>query len=288
MSQIEMERLDDGRIARITFNRPEKLNAFTLSMYGELDELITEAEDDDAVKVIILRGSGSSFSSGQDLAEVGLMYGFGTQKDDRRPSIRRRLNVDRRWANRYLHFFECSKLTIAQVHGHTLGTGFALMLQADFAIAAEDANIGHPGERIAGPGLDFNLPLWISHLGMRRAKELIFTGRTLTGAEAAEIDLVNKAVPLADLEDEVMRLAKELCLMPADGIVMGKEAFRMSYHLMGLSSAFAFGAISHTLGTNLRFEPGEFNYFRERREMGARDAFHLRDERYAEVETPPE
>lgn len=279
------ERIDDGSIFRITFNRPEKLNAFNFKMYEELIELIDEAEEDDDVKVIILRGAGSSFGAGQDLNEVGLIYGFDPEGKARRPSIRRRLAVDRKWAGHYARYWECSKLTVAQVHGHCLGTQFALMITSDFAIAAEDANIGHPGLRLVGPGLEFNIAAWMWCVGMRLAKDMMFTGRTLTGREAAELQVVNRAVPADELDDEVLTFARTLALMPADGVVMAKEAMRMVFDVMGLRTAYTFGAISHTLNTNARFEPGEFNFFRERRDKGAKSAFHERDARYVGLDS---
>ncbi len=271
-------------IFRVTFNRPEKLNAFNFEMYEELTQLLDEAEDDDDVKVIILRGAGKSFGSGQDLAQVGFVYGFGDSKDERRPSIRRRLSIDRKWAAHYARYSECSKITVAQVHGHCLGTHFELMTTSDFVIAADDASIGHPGLRLVGPGLEFNLATWMWAIGMRLAKEMMFTGRVLSGKEAAELHVVNKSVPADQLDDEVMKLANTLSLMPADGVVMAKEALRMVFDIMGVRTGYTFGAISHTLNTNARFEPGEFNFFRERREVGAKEAFHLRDQRYKEAE----
>src|SRR5271154_331318 len=182
-------------VYRITFNRPEKLNAFNFEMYGELTAHLDVAEDDDDVKAIILRGAGTSFGSGQDLSRVGFVYGFDEKGEGRRPSMRRRLAVDRRWAAHYARFADCSKVTICQVQGHCLGTHFALMITSDFVIAAEDANIGHPGMRLVGPGLEFNLISWMWGVGMRLSKEMLFTGRTLSGVEAAELGVVNKAVP---------------------------------------------------------------------------------------------
>src|ERR1700680_4912063 len=142
----------ETNICRITFNRPEKLNAFNFQMYDEFSTALTNAEDDDDVKVIIVRGAGTSFGSGQDLSEVGYVYGFGDSADARRPSMRRRLNVDRRWAAHYQQYLDCSKVTIAQVHGHCMGTHFELLTTSDLVIAAEDANIGHTGLRLVGPG----------------------------------------------------------------------------------------------------------------------------------------
>ena len=279
MTFIETEKLTPA-IVRATFNRPEKLNAFTLDMYEEFSQIVDDVEQDDDVKVLILRGAGSSFCSGQDLTEVGFMYGFGTTSSDRRPSQRRRLAIDKKWAGYYQQFTDCTKITVSQIHGHCLGTGFEFMMQSDFAVASDDANIGHPGLRLVGPGLNFNTAYWLWYFGPRLAKELMFTGRTLSGKEAAELGIINEAVSPDNLEERVTGLAEELCLMPADGIVLGKHALRMGAELLGVRGGFVYGAISHSMNTNARFEEDEFNFFRERREKGAKAAFHERDERY--------
>jgi enoyl-CoA hydratase/carnithine racemase len=282
MSLIRTEKLGKS-IVRATFDRPEKLNAFTIEMYEEFSDIIEDVEQDDDVKVLILRGAGSSFCSGQDLTEVGVMYGFGDSKDTPRPSQRRRLAIDRKWAGHYQQFTDCSKLTISQIHGHCLGTGFEFMMQSDFAIASHDANLGHPGLRLVGPGLNFNTAYWLWYFGPRLAKELMFTGRTLTGKEAVELGIINESHSEEELDERAKELAEQLCLMPADGIVMGKEALRMSAELLGVRGGFVFGAMSHTFNTNAKFDPGEFNFFKERREVGAKQAFHERDRRYEEA-----
>jgi enoyl-CoA hydratase len=280
MGFIEQEQLTKS-IRRFTFNRPEKLNAFTRDMYGELADLIIEAEHDDDVKVVIIRGAGTSFCSGQDLGEVGFMYGFGTDKNERRPSMRRRLAVDREWSDRLRRLGDFSKVSILQIHGHCLGAGMEFLMLADLVIASPDANIGHPGIRLVGPGLDYGIANWFSILGIRKAKEMLLTGATLTGKEAFDYNLVNRLAPEEELDAAALAFAEEIALMPADGVVMGKEAMRMTMELLGIRSGLLFGAISHTLNTTARFEPDEFNFFRERREKGARDAFHERDARYA-------
>lgn len=276
---VEREQVGGG-ILRIIFNRPEKLNAFNLEMYTLLAEHLDYAEDADDVKVVILSGRGRSFCSGQDLSEVGFMYGFGEDGQDR-PSVRRRLAIDRRWARNLMRLQDCSKVTISQVQGHCIGAGFLFMLMSDLVVATRDATMGHPGLRLVGPGLDYNMALWMSVLGPRLAKEMLFTGRTITGERAESVRLVNAAVDESELEAETMRLARDVALLPADGIVMGKETARITSELMGVRSGFTIGPVSHTLNTHVKFDPDEFNFFRERRKKGAREAFHERDERYA-------
>lgn len=277
----------EGNIVRLTLNRPEKLNAFDFPRQGGLlDDFyaaLAEAEDDDEVKVIVIKGAGRAFCAGHDLNTVGFVYGMGTGKpDERRASQRARLNVDRNWIwNHHLRLFYCPKVTIAQVHGYCIGEGLMLVEECDLAVAAEDAQIGHTEQRLgfAGSGVSTMLHLMLQ-VGMKRARELLLTGRLLSGREAADIGLVNKAVPAEGLEEEVETLAKAICLLPADGIAIGKAFTHLAYDTLGLTSSFIQGYIGHTLFTNLRWEPEEYNFFKERRGKGTRLGFHGRDARY--------
>ncbi len=283
-SLIHYEKSPVSHIARVTFRRPEKLNAFTLDMYRDLATAIRDADHDDAIKVVILRGEGRAFSTGQDLEEVGFMYGFGTGKDDdkRRPSIRRRLAVDREWAQNLAAVAYSQKITIAQVHGHCLGSGFDIFLACDLSVVADDAILGHPGRRLVGPGLGFNTYTWFWKLGPTLAKHMAITGDTITGLEAREWRITGTSVPATDLESTVEELAARVAKMPGDGIVMGKASFQLAADIAGVSLGYSYGYLMHTLGTNIRFDPDEHNFFRARREKGAHDAFHERDERFVQ------
>lgn len=278
----------DGEIARITLNRPDKLNCFDFPGQGgtfdQLQHALSEIEDDDEVKVVIIRGAGRAFSSGHDLNTIWYVYGGGTGKkgDDHRPSQRARLNIDRKWMEGHNRILLYPKVTIAQVHGYCLGEGATIMEMCDMAIAADDAQIGHIEQRIgfAGSGLNL-LPLFL-HVGVRRAREMVLRGNIISGKEAAEIGLINKAVSADKLEDEVNKLAKEMLLLPRDGIAIGKASMHLIYDILGLTQGWLQGYLTHTMFTNLRLEPGEFSLLKERREKGTREAFHKRDERYLE------
>ena len=277
----------EGEIAKITLNKPDKLNSYTFISVGEdFAEILhgfKEAENDDEVKVVILKGAGRCFSAGQNLARVGFVYGFGTKKGERRPSQRIRLKMDRDGiADGFKSIFLCPKLTIAQVHGYALEAGLMIAMLCDFFIVADDAMVGFPGQRIgfAGGG-EHTFGHLVMTVGMRRALDLYITGRQINGREAEQIGLVTKSVPPGRLEEEVNGLAKDLCLLPRDGIAIGKATRHLFYDRMGLNDAFTYGYITHTLFTNLQHEPGEFNFFRERREKGARQAFHEKDDRFA-------
>jgi enoyl-CoA hydratase len=274
----------EGEIATITFNKPEKMNSYVIISVGEdfaeVLDAITRAEEDDEIKVIIFKGAGRCFSAGQDLSKVGFVYGFGTKKDERRPSQRVRLKMDRMGISEgYKRFFLCPKLTIAQVHGYALEAGLMIAMLCDFFICSDDCMMGFPGQRIgfAGGG-EHTFGHLMMTVGMRRALDLYISGRQINGKEAEQIGLVTKSVPPDKLEEEVRTLAKALCLMPRDGIAIGKACRHLFYDRMGLNDSFTYGYITHTLFTNVRHEPGEFNFFRERREKGAKAAFHEKDD----------
>jgi len=276
-----------GEIATITFNKPEKMNSYVIISVGEdfaeVLDAFKQAENDDDVKVVILKGAGRCFSTGQDLSKVGFVYGFGDQRSDRRPSQRIRLKMDREGiCEGYKAIFLCPKLTIAQVHGYALEAGLMIAMLCDFFIVADDAMVGFPGQRIgfAGGG-EHTFGHLMMTVGMRRALDLYITGRQINGKEAEQIGLATRSVPADKLEEEVNSLAKDLCLLPRDGIAIGKATRHLFYDRMGLNDSFTYAYITHTLFTNLRHEPGEFNFFRERREKGAKAAFHDKDDRFS-------
>lgn len=274
----------DGNIARIILNKPEKLNCMSFlgpgEDFAEVLDAITRAEEDDDVKVVILKGKGRAFCTGHDLSKVGFLYGFGTGKPgERRPSQRIRLYKDRAGnAEGYKKILLCTKLTIAQLHGYALEGGMIMALGCDFIIASEDCRIGFPGQRLgfAGSGEHTLYQLMLT-IGMKRAIDFYITGREVSGKEAEQMGLITKAVPADKLEEYVENLARALCFYPRDGIAIGKATQHMFYDLIGLISSYTIGYVSHTLFTNLRFEPDEFNFFKERRDAGAKAAFKKRD-----------
>lgn len=278
----------EGNIARVTMNRPEKLNVYQFIGRGpdarEFYDALEEAALDDDVKVVILKGAGRAFSVGHDLTKVGFVYGFGTGKPgERRPSQRVRLLYDRwameDWINKiFLH----PKITVAQIHGYCIGGGLLIATLCDLAVCADDSTLGHTEQRLgfAGSGIP-NMNVLIATVGLKRAMDLLLTGRMIDGKEAERMGLVNKSVPANQLEEEVDKMAKAMCLMPRDGIAIGKASRHMAYDSMGLTAGLAQGYYTHTMFTNLRWEDDEYNFFKERRDKSAKTGFHGRDDRYS-------
>jgi len=279
----EKEDFEEGSMVTLTMNKPETLNALNIEFSREIDEALTEVEQDDDVKVVVFKGSGKSFSSGYDLERVYFVYGGGTGKVEdksRRPSQRSRLAYDRWRSESLRRIFLLNKITIAQVHGYCIGGGLYMSLCCDMTIAAEDAKIGHSEQRLGFSGAMYVFPIEVALIGQKRARELLLTGKLIDGKEAERIGLVNQVVPADQLEAETRKLARSMTLLPRDGIAIGKATARLAYDSMGLSSAFGQGYIGHTLFTNIRYEEGEFNFIKRRRDVGMREAIKERDARY--------
>lgn len=268
----------ESHIARLTFNRPDKLNALTMQMYDLMCEYLNDAAEDDDIKVIILKGNGGAFSSGQDMNEVYEWY--NTPGDTRRPSQRRRLTVDRKTFGQYHELLFHNKVTIAQVDGFALGGGFEFLMSCDLTVVAEGTKVGMPATRFLGPVLG-NLHLFFYRLGPVLAKDLLLTGRIALADELAPLGCFTRFVAPDALEETTEELAATVARMPADGIVIAKECYRLVEESMGLGLSEICSSLLHAYGTNLRFEKDEFNFVRTRAQSGVTKAFDLRDEFFA-------
>jgi enoyl-CoA hydratase len=279
----EKEDFDEGSVATITLKKPETLNAMDVELTMEIESALTEAEEDDDVKVVILQGVGPAFSVGYDLGRVYYVYGGGTGKVEdktRRPSQRARLKYDRWRCNTLRRVFLFPKVTIAKIHGYCIGGGLYVSLCCDLSIAAEDAKIGHAEQRLVFAGAMYVLPIEVNLIGHQKARELLLTGRLLDGKEAERIGLINRAVPADKLDEETRKLAQGITLLPRDGLCIGKAAAQLAYDSLGLTSSFEHGHITHSMSTNVRFEEDEFNFIKARRDLGTREAIKARDKRY--------
>lgn len=281
------EEFAEGSVATITMNRPDQLNAMDVRLTQDLLAALTQAEEDDDVKVVIIRGAGRAFSTGYDLGRAYSVYGgSGSSKPEgktQRPSQRSRLNYDRWRSETLRRIFLYPKVTIAQVHGYCIGGGLYMSLCCDITLAAEDAQIGHSEQRLGFAGTMYVLPIEIMLIGQKKARELLLTGRLIDGKEAERIGLVNRVVPGDKLEEETRKLAQTITLLPRDGIAIGKAFTHLAYDTMGLTAGFGQGYIGHSFFTNLRLEPDEFNFLKARRDKGVRKASKERDKRYEEL-----
>jgi enoyl-CoA hydratase len=265
-----------GHVGRIMLNRPEKLNAYSNELKVDLDEALTAGEEDDDVKVVILKGEGRAFCAGADLSQVYTRYGGvpGT----RRPSERIRLKIDRkRLSEMFRRLFLFPKITIAQIHGYCVGIGSHLAISCDLLIAAEDALIGYTEERLGFSRTSSMFNILVARVGLTRALDLLLPGKLIKGKEAEQIGLVTKAVAPDRLQKVVETRAQEIALLPRDGIAIGKAMRQVEYGSLGLLGIFDTGYVGHSFFTNVRWEPDEFNFIRERNKVGVKAAFGSRD-----------
>ena len=233
----------DGAIATITLDRPDTLNTIVPPMPEELEAAVHEAVRDDAVRVIVLRGAGRAFCAGFDFGDGFHHWDEALTTDGRwDPGKDFQFAVQRPDAPvpRFMSLWRSPKPVIAQVHGWCVGGGSDLALCADLVIASEDARIGTPYSRMWGCYLS---GMWLYRLGLTRAKEYALTGRPLSGIEAAEAGLINRAVPFAELEETVRREAELLASSPPSQLAAMKLIVNQAYENMRLASTQTLGPI---------------------------------------------
>ena len=238
--------LHDPGIALITFNQPDRLNGMTQGMKRDLVEILTEAQMDDGVRVIVLTGSGKAFSAGDDISgrpvngaganqlvpDIGTGHRdpIGTYSALR--AISQRLN----WTVR-----ELDKLTIAAINGFAIQTGMSMALSCDFRIASEDARIGSGTLRFGLMPDEGGQYLLVQLLGVAKAMDFLMRNRIVTGQEACDLGLVHEVVPSDQLLDRALDLAREL----ADGPQVAMRMLKRSiYNAAEMSFAGALDDIA--------------------------------------------
>ncbi|MFC1896021.1 enoyl-CoA hydratase-related protein [Thermodesulfobacteriota bacterium] len=271
---------DGNRIGRITLNRPERLNALSDTLLDELMGALREAEDDPDVRVIVLKAAGRAFSAGYDLAEA-YARGEGAEGEDEVLGLQETIGPLRTYLRRgvdaQLRFWSLSKPTIAQVHGYCLAGGSEWAMMADLVIAADDALFGHPATRSLGTPR--NACLWPLLIGMRKSKELLYTGDSITGKEAERLGMINKAVPADALEDEVNRMATRIAHQAADSLAIHKHSVNVFYEEMGIRAALQATADFDAMYS---FTTQAQEWKKAVQERGPKEAVRERDAKYKE------
>ena len=231
----------DNAIATITLNRPEKANTLRLEVIEALDRYLAEANADPEVKVIVLEGAGDNFCGGFDFSG-GLEHYDMIAEGGYDPGLDVQFVTDRylSYVPKFMGLWRGSKPTIAKAHGYAVGGGSELALCADLVVAAEDARIGTPYSRVWGCHLT---GMWIYRLGLAKAKYYALTGEWVSGREAADIELINFACPLEELDDRVQALAEKLTHIPLTQLVSMKLVVNQAYDNMGLQGTQTLGPI---------------------------------------------
>lgn len=272
----------DGAIATITLNRPDKYNTLRAEVINQLDAALREANRDNQIKVIILEGAGDSFCGGFDFSD-GLEH-YGNIKEDGYDPGMDVHSVTNQYTT-YLHAFmglwRGQKPTIAKVHGYCVGGGSEMALCADLVIASEDARFGTPYSRVWGCHLS---GMWVYRLGLAKAKYYALTGEWISGKEAAEIELINFAVPLEDLDARVQAEAEKLASIPLTQLISMKLIVNQTYDNMGLQSTQTLGPI---LDGIMRNTPEGRQFVRDAKSEGVKGAVIKRDGPFGDYSQAP-
>ncbi|ORA33058.1 enoyl-CoA hydratase/isomerase family protein [Mycobacterium aquaticum] len=267
----------DHRIATITFNNPEQRNSYDAAMRDAVARHLDLVAEDDDLTVVVLRGAEGVFSAGADMNNAYGWYGEkGTQATTGRPSQRRRLTVDRKTFGFYHNFMGFPKVTVGEIGGYALGGGFEMALMTDISVIARDTKIGMPATRFLGPALG-SLHMFFHRLGPVLARRMLLTGDII---EAGAIEHLGIFTDTCDADQVAARArywAAKAAKMPADGVVIAKEAFRLVEQSQAYQGEEVASYLFHAYGTNLQFSPGEFNFVKTRAEHGTKEAFRMRD-----------
>ena len=259
------------RIARVTLNRPEKMNALSHALLEEYADALTEAERDEEIGVVIVKGAGRAFSAGYDVGGGRRSYGDSAPST---PSITPFL--DDRASLQFLDdkittAWNLVKPVIAQVHGYCIAGGNDIAGQCDIIIAAENAVFGHP--QIRRLGLTW-MHMFPYKCGAQWSKMLMFTGDSISGKEAEQIGVVAKAVPEEKLEEEVSKLAERIALVDPTLLAMNKLTINRVFEEMGMRNAFN---AANTLDTVAHTAKAMQDFLKISREEGLKAALEANE-----------
>ncbi len=287
----------DGRVARVTLDRPERGNGITLAMPRELADCVERANLDPAVHAIALSGNGSGFCGGYDLVASAEDLGEGGLGDPHavagspidRETIARNHMPESDWdpvtdfqmmsrnVRGFMTLFHSEKPVLCKVHGYCVAGGTDMALCSDLLVIAADAKIGYPPARVWGSP---TTAMWAQRLGPMRAKRLLLTGDSLTGAEAAEWGLATEAVAPERLDERFEELLERVARMPINQLVMMKllvnqAAYAQGLHQTQLLGTFFDGIARHTAEGHA--------FARRAAESGFKEAVRDRDEPFGDL-----
>jgi enoyl-CoA hydratase len=233
------------RVAHITMNRPESHNTLTTEMIEEVDAAMREADADPEVRVIIYTGAGRSFSSGHDLS--------GRPREEPPPGTPRPGSVEHRFDYEETYYLEANLTirnlrtpTIAGLRGHVVLGGLMTALMCDLVIAEEGTNLWNPSLRHAGTGGEVMVLPW--EIGVRKTKEMLWTGDALNVREAERLGMINRVVPEGRLDTECQRLADRVALMPPRALSITKRSLNKLQEIQGMLQAYEHHFLMHQLG----------------------------------------
>ncbi len=222
-----------GRMLVITLNRPDNLNAVNLELHEDLVEALWFAQGDPDSDVVLLTGAGRAFSAGGDIDHIA-RNAAEPERFDREAQVAKRIVAT---------MLDIDKPVVCRMNGHAVGLGATLALLCDVVFAAENAKIGDPHVSIGLVAGDGGALVWAQRIGMGRAKEYLFTGELLVATKAAEIGLINHALPLAELDAAVEAFCAKLLATPpfalrATKVLTNLELKRLATAVMDAGIAY--------------------------------------------------
>ena len=273
-----------GRIATITLNNPKQRNSYDAAMREAVGRCLDRGADDDDLTVVLLRGAEGVFSTGADMNNAYGWYGSKGEAPDeaaakRRPSQRRRLTLDRKSFSFYHNFMGFPKVTVGEISGYALGGGFEMALMTDISVIARDTKIGMPATRFLGPALG-SLHMFFHRLGPVLARRMLLTGDIVEAGEIEHLGIFTDTCDPGAVTARARYWAEKAAKMPADGVVIAKEAFRLVEQTQAYQGEEVASYLFPAYGTTLQFSPGEFNFVKTRSQDGTKEAFRLRDEHF--------
>lgn len=262
--------IDDPRprVRRLTLNRPEKRNALNDDLRGALFDALRAADRSRDVSVIVIRGSGPAFSAGYDLGSANHDIERSTAPADGWWS--------RHVVGNWLEMWDMPTPIIGQVHGWCLAGGTELAAACDLVYVAEDAQIGYPPVRLMSPP-DMQWQTWL--MGLRRGMEALLTGDSMSGTEAVQAGMANRAYPSDELEDAVLAIAARVAKIPPELLALNKRAAHRAMEAMGIRDGIRATADIQALGFH---QPPSRDYLASFKQVGVKEALSERDRDFSD------
>ena len=260
-----------GRIAHITLNRPDALNAIDEALPSALEAAVIRANADESTRVIILSGAGRAFCAGYDLDVFAESPGTNPGIQEMPWDPVKDFAFMKRNTDCFMSLWRSLVPVICKVHGYAIAGGSDIALCADLLVVADNAQLGYPPARVWGCP---PTAMWVYRLGAERAKRLLFSGDLIDGRQAEAWGL-GQAVPAADLDDEVERIAQRMATVPRNQLIMQKMMVNQVLENMGLAST---QTLANFFDGITRHSPEGVNFKQRAESVGWKQAVRERDE----------
>lgn len=232
---LEYEEDEGEMVTTIRFDRPEKKNALSTQLLNELEAALEESADNDRIRAIVLTGNGDAWSAGVDLMDESRSGAGDEDDEDVVPSADEIVDSAEEFRGVVETIWNLNKPVIAAVNGYCLAGATDVAMICDIVIAAEEAEFGYPGHRVAGHSPTMTFPFF---MGIHQAKELLLTGKVVDAEHAERLGVYNRVVPQEDLMDEVYAEVDEIKKVPGNGVRIQKHSLNAVAENMGMGNIF--------------------------------------------------